>query len=162
MNFKEDNVVKVRKRNGDLLTGTWTTRVTDHGALIKLEFETLVDFTLEWFVYDLEPGKIKLYQEGGNKIILKKNCDIVDITKERIANYLQECLWRIARLSIEGTDKENDYIGTPFKFFENKMKATNIPLIRYLIQNYVRNASIIIWTEKRFIYKNIWVSCKVW
>jgi hypothetical protein len=121
MNFKEDNVVKVRKRNGDLLTGTWTTRVTDHGALIKLEFETLVDFTLEWFVYDLEPGKIKLYQEGGNKIILKKNCDIVDITKERIANYLQECLWRIARLSIEGTDKENDYIGTPFKFFENNV-----------------------------------------
>ncbi|WP_298236834.1 hypothetical protein [uncultured Algibacter sp.] len=121
MNFKEDNVVKVRKRNGDLLTGTWTTRVTDHGALIKLEFETLVDFTLEWFVYDLEPGKIKLYQSGGNKIILKKNCDIVDITKERIANYLQECLWRISRLSIDGIDKEKDYIGTPFKFFEDNV-----------------------------------------
>ena len=100
--FKEDNVVKVRARGGDMLTGTWTTRVTNHGALIKLEFDTLVDFTLEWFVYDLEPGKIKLYQAGGNKIILKKNCDVViDITKERIENYLQECYWRVAKLSIE-------------------------------------------------------------
>jgi hypothetical protein len=118
--FKEDNVVKVRARGGDMLTGTWITRVTNHGALIKLEFDTLVDFSLEWFVYDLEPGKIKLYQAGGNKIILKKNCDVViDITKERIENYLQECYWRVAKLSIEGTDKEKDYIGTPLKFFPN-------------------------------------------
>lgn len=118
--FKEDNVVKVRARGGDMLTGTWTTRVTNHGALIKLEFDTLVDFTLEWFVYDLELGKIKLYQAGGNKIILKKNCDIViDITKERIENYLQECYWRVAKLSINGTDKEKDYIGTPLKFLPN-------------------------------------------
>ena len=30
---------------------------------------------------------------------MKKNCDVViDITKERIENYLQECLWRVARL----------------------------------------------------------------
>ncbi|WP_199112866.1 hypothetical protein [Snuella sedimenti] len=120
--FKEDNVVKVRARGGDMLTGTWSTRVTERGALIKLEFDTLVDFTLEWFVYDLEPGKIKLYQAGGNRIILKKNCDIVvDYTKERIKNYLQECLWRIVRLSVDGVDNEKDYIGTPLKFFENNV-----------------------------------------
>ncbi len=120
--FKEDGVVKVRARNGDLLTGTWSTRVTDRGALIKLEFDTLVDFTLEWFVYDIEYGTIKLYQEGGNRIILKKNCDvIVDHTKERIENFLQECLWRITRLSVDGTDNEKDYIGTPFKFFEDNV-----------------------------------------
>lgn len=120
MVFKEDNVVKVYARGGDTLTGTWTTRVSDHGALIKLEFDTLVDFSLEWFVYDLEPGRIKLYQAGGNKIILKKNCDLAfDITKERIENYLQECLWRVARLSIDGANNEKDYIGTPLKFFPN-------------------------------------------
>jgi hypothetical protein len=120
MVFKEDNVVKVYAKGGDVLTGTWSTRVTEHGALIKLEFDTLVDFTLEWFVYDLEPGKIKLYQAGGNRIILKKNCDIVyDITKERIENYLQECYWRVARLSVEGADNEKDYIGTPLKFLPN-------------------------------------------
>lgn len=101
MVLKPENVVKVYARGGDVLTGTWTTRVTDHGALIKLEFDTLVDFTLEWFVYDLGPEKIKLYQEGGNRNILKKNCDIiVDIAKERIENYLQECYWRVARLTI--------------------------------------------------------------
>ncbi|MDP5157038.1 MAG: hypothetical protein NWQ07_00495, partial [Flaviramulus sp.] len=38
MVFNEDNVVKVYSRGGDVLTGTWTTRVTDNGALIKLEF----------------------------------------------------------------------------------------------------------------------------
>ncbi|MGK0255035.1 MAG: hypothetical protein ACI9OE_002553, partial [Mariniflexile sp.] len=120
MVFKEENVVKVYAKGGDVLTGTWATRVTEHGALIKLEFDTLVDFTLEWFVYDLEPGKIKLYQAGGNRIILKKNCDIVyDITKERIENYLQECYWRVARLSVEGADNEKDYIGTPLKFLPN-------------------------------------------
>ncbi|MCF7561109.1 hypothetical protein L3X39_10720 [Sabulilitoribacter multivorans] len=120
--FKAENVVKVYARNGDVLTGTWTTRVTDRGALIKLEFDTLVDFTLEWFVYDLDPGRIKLYQAGGNRIILKKNCDLnTDITKERIENYLKECFWRVARLSIDGTDNEKDYIGTPLKFFENNV-----------------------------------------
>ncbi len=122
--FRENNVVKVRARNGDVLTGTWTTRVTDRGAMIKLEFDTLVDFTLEWFVYDLEAGRIKLYQAGGNRIILKKNCDIAfDVTKERIINYLQECMWRVARLSVDGIDNEKDYIGTPLKFFpENVVK----------------------------------------
>ncbi|MDO7171843.1 hypothetical protein [Mariniflexile sp. AS56] len=118
--FKEDNVVKVRNRNGDMLTGTWATRVTDRGALIKLEFDTLVDFTLEWFVYDLEAGRIKLYQAGGNRVILVKNCDVVvDHTKEGIENYLQECFWRIARLSVNGSDNEKAYIGTPLKFLAN-------------------------------------------
>jgi len=122
LNFKEDGVVKMRARNGDILTGTWSTRITPRGALLKLEFDTLADFTLEWIVYDIEYGKIKLYEEGGNRIIMKKNCDVViDITKERIENYLQECLWRVARLHIEGSDKEKGYIGTPLKFFENNV-----------------------------------------
>jgi len=122
MVFKNDNVVKVHASNGDVLTGTWTTRVTDRGALIKLEFDTLVDFDLEWYVYDLEAGRIKLFQEGGNRIILKKNCDIIfDITKDRIENYLQECLWRVKRLQVDGVDNELKYIGTPLKFFPDNV-----------------------------------------
>lgn len=122
MVFKNDNIVKVHARNGDVLTGTWMTRVTDRGALIKLEFDTLVDFDLEWYVYDLEAGRIKLFQEGGNRIILKKNCDIIlDITKNRIENYLQECLWRVKRLEVDGVDNEYKYIGTPLKFFPNNV-----------------------------------------
>lgn len=90
-------------------------------------FDTLVDFTLEWFVYDLGPEKIKLYQQGGNRIILKKNCDIiVDITKERIENYLQECYWRVVRLTIDGGDNEKDYIGATLKFFANNVVKMRI------------------------------------
>ena len=145
--FKEDNIVKVRARGGDMLTGTWTTRVTPNGALIKLEFDTLVDFTLEWFVYDLEPGKIKLYQAGGNKIILKKNCDVViDHTKERVESYLQECLWRIARLSVGGSDNEKDYIGTPLKFFENNVVKIRVngELVEGTYEVGVRNTGFIL------------------
>jgi hypothetical protein len=120
LNFKEDGVVRMRARGGDVLTGTWSTRVSDRGALLKMKFETLADFTFEWIVYDIEYGKIKLFEVGGNRIIMKKNCDVViDMTKERIKNYLQECLWRVARLNIDGVDNENEYIGTPFKFHEN-------------------------------------------
>ena len=147
MVFKADNVVRVHSRNGDLLTGRWTTRVTDHGALIKLEFDSLVDFALEWFVYDLEPGRIKLYQEGGNRIILKKNCDIVvDITKERIESYLQECFWRVARLNINGTDNEGNYIGTPLKFFPNNVVRIRVngELVEGTYEIGVRNAGFIL------------------
>lgn len=147
MNFKEDGVVVMRARNGDMLTGTWSTRVSDRGALLKLEFETLADFTLEWIVYDIEDGKIKLYEVGGNKIIMKRNCDIViDITKERIENYLQECLWRIARLSINGTDNEKDYIGTPLKFFpDNVVKLrVNGESVEGTYEIGVRNAGFIL------------------
>ena len=120
--FKEDNIVKVRSREGDLLIGTWSTRVTDGGALIKLEFDNLVDFTLEWFVYDLGRESIKLYQSGGNRILLKKNCEVViDYSKERIQSYLQECLWRITRISVDGAENDQDYIGMPLKFYENSV-----------------------------------------
>ena len=118
MVFKEDGTVKVRKRNGDMLTGTWTTRITDRGAKITLAFDTLVDFTLDWFVYEIRYGKIKLYTEGGNRIILEKACDlVVDQTIDRIENILKECLWRVERLYVDGAENEADYIGTPLKFF---------------------------------------------
>jgi len=120
MIFKEDGSVKVRKRNGDLLSGTWSTRVTDRGAKITLNFESLVDFTLEWFVYDIDHGKIKLFTEGGNRIILEKTCDIiVDQSIDRIQNILKECLWRVERLYVDGVENEADYIGTPLKFFND-------------------------------------------
>ncbi|HMC01912.1 MAG TPA: hypothetical protein VKN14_12825 [Flavobacteriaceae bacterium] len=120
MFFFENGVVKVRARNGDMLTGTWSTRVSDHGAKITLEFDTLVDFTLEWFVYEIEPGKIKLFTEGGNRIILRKNCDVAhDPTPEQVEAILQECIWRVARIQIDNNDHDQEYIGTPLKFESN-------------------------------------------
>jgi hypothetical protein len=145
--FKEDNVVKVKTRTGDILTGTWSTRVINDGALIKLEFDTLVDFSLEWFVYDLEPGKIKLFKAGGNRVILKKNCDVVvDYTKERIENYLQECFWRVARLSVDATEYERDYIGTPLKFLPNNVVKIRIngEMVEGTYEVGIRNAGFIL------------------
>ncbi|WP_298555334.1 hypothetical protein [uncultured Algibacter sp.] len=123
LNFKENDTVVMRARGGDVLTGTWKTRVTDRGALLKLEFETLEDFTLEWIVYDIDEGKIKLYERDGNRIIMKRNCDVVIniITKERVKNYLKECLWRVDSLRIKGLSKRNDYIGTPLKFYDDNI-----------------------------------------
>ena len=120
MVFKQDGVVKVRKRNGDLITGSWTSEITDRGAKITLQFETLVDFTLTWYVYEIRPGKIKFYTEGGNRIVLEKICDVViEQSIERIKNILSECLWRVDRLYVDGVENEAEYIGTPLKFFND-------------------------------------------
>ena len=122
MKFNEDGVVKIRTLEGELISGEWESEITEDGALVHLEFEGLEEFSLDWIVYELAPGKIKFYKEGGNKVILKKNCDIpVDFTPEMIKNYLQECLWRVTRLSVDGIDHEKDYIGTPLKFLDNNV-----------------------------------------
>jgi len=120
MVFKEDGTVKVRKRNGDMISGTWTSSITDRGAKITLQFEALTDFTLQWYVYEIHPGKIKLYTEGDNRIVLEKICDIVvDQSIDRIKNILSECLWRVERLYVDGVENEAEYIGTPLKFFND-------------------------------------------
>ena len=120
--FNEDGTVKVRARNGNVFVGIWETSITDHGAKINLEFDNLFDFTLNWFVYEIEEGKIKLHTEGGNRIVLRKNCDvIVDHTIDRVENFLVECMWRIVRLRVEGADNEEEYIGTPLKFFNDNV-----------------------------------------
>ena len=121
--FKDENVVKVRNRNGIVHTGSWNIDTTTTGVVINLEFETnssLEDFTLVWHVTDINHGRIKLYTENGNRIILEKKCDLVfDHNKERIKNILNECLWRITRLHFEGLEHDQKYIGTPLRFFEN-------------------------------------------
>ncbi|WP_248722224.1 hypothetical protein [Seonamhaeicola sp. ML3] len=128
INFKEEGVVVMRARNGDVLTGTWETRmVRGRGAKLKMEFDNLADFTLEWFIYEIEEGKVKVYNGDGGRIILKRNCDVViDHTKERVENFLKECLWRVARLSVDGADNEKEYIGTPLKFFGNNVVKIRI------------------------------------
>lgn len=122
MRFYEDGKVKVKARNGDQLTGTWETRITDAGAKITMEFESLFDLNLEWTVHDLSNGRIKLFAEGGNRIILKKNCDIeIDYTPEEVAEILKECFWRVNRLSIDGTNMEDQYLGTLLNFKDDNV-----------------------------------------
>jgi hypothetical protein len=110
----------MRGRNGDVLTGTWGLRPTRRGVLLKMQFDALADFTLEWLAYDFEDGKIKIHEVGGNRLIMDRNCEvIIENSRERIHEYLKTCLWRVDSISVSGVDKRRDYIGTPLKFLDD-------------------------------------------
>jgi hypothetical protein len=127
--FQNENIVKVRRKNGEIITGEWRTEMTDRGVVISLEFENgkLQDFTLTWKVADINHDRIKLYSTIQGRIILEKKCDIIfEHTNERIANILTECLWRVAKLNVNGEDKVRVFIGTPLKFFKNGVAKLRI------------------------------------
>lgn len=98
LNFKEDGSVVARDRAGNFLTGEWSTRVSDYRVKLTMEFEFLVDFNLEWFVYDLDEGRIKLYADDGNKIIMKKICEeeVEECNEAFIKEKLQSCKWAVS------------------------------------------------------------------
>ncbi|MEP1487081.1 MAG: hypothetical protein ABJK28_01480 [Algibacter sp.] len=123
MLFKENGVVNILTPGNEIHeTGTWNTRLTDDGVLLSTMFNDNAGFDFEWTVYELQAGKIKLFKSVNKRLILKKNCDVdIDITRERIQSYLQECLWRISRISVDGAENDQDYIGTPLKFYENNV-----------------------------------------
>ena len=115
MNFTEDGNVVMKDRVGNSLMGTWSTGIGENGLLLMLEFETLADFSLEWPVYDLGDGKIKLYAGEGEKIIMKKACNIVDNTPDTLREILGECSWVIKK--VEVNDEELDrLLGYGFNF----------------------------------------------
>ncbi len=98
LTFKEDGSVVARDREGNVLHGEWNTRVSDYRVLLKLEFETLVDFTLEWFVHDLDGERIKLHAGDGNKIIMKSACghEPHECGEGFIKEVLQTCKWVVS------------------------------------------------------------------
>jgi hypothetical protein len=75
MNFFEGGIVRVRDREGNVLVGEWDLDTEDDYVELELEFDTLVDFTLEWKVYEIGAGKIKLFNGEGNRIIMRLTCD---------------------------------------------------------------------------------------
>ena len=115
MNFTENGEVVVKDRMGNSLSGTWSTRVAEHKVLIKLEFDVLVDFNLEWMVYELSEGKIKLYAEGGNKIIMYSACDLFNTTPDTLREILKECSWIIKKVKNQGEEIER-LLGFEFNF----------------------------------------------
>jgi hypothetical protein len=115
MNFKEDGAVTVVDRMGNSLTGVWNTRVANHHVLLNLEFDVLVDFNLEWYVYELGEGKIKLYAEGGNKIIMKSVCDIFNDDPTTLREILKECSWVIKKVKNQGEEIDR-LLGFEFNF----------------------------------------------
>jgi len=114
MNFKENGEVTVLDRAGNSLTGTWTTRVADHKVLVKLAFDVLVDFNLEWYVFEIGEGKIKFFSEGGNKIVLYRACDLFNVP-DNLRAILKECSWVIKNVQNQGEEIRR-LIGYEFKF----------------------------------------------
>ncbi len=124
LNFKNDSLVQMRARNGDVLSGRWGLRRVRRGVLLRMQFDALADFTLEWLAYDFQDGKIKIHEEGGNRIILDRNCEvIVDNSRARINTYLKTCLWRVDSINVSGIERRNAYVGTPLKFQDDNKVA---------------------------------------
>ncbi|EAR02080.1 hypothetical protein FB2170_02315 [Maribacter sp. HTCC2170] len=115
MNFTEDGAVKVVDREGNELNGTWSTRVAEHKVMLKMEFDDLVDFTLEWFVYELGEGRIKIYGDDGNRIIMHRGCDIINDDPNTLREVLTECSWIIKRVFNEGQEIKR-LLGFEFNF----------------------------------------------
>lgn len=115
MTFTEDGGVTVKDREGNILNGTWSSSFTDRGPLLTLEFDTLVDFNLEWLVYEIGDHTIKLYAEGGNKIIMKQLCEDDVPEPDTLREILLECEWIIRKVKNQG-EEINRLLGFKFKF----------------------------------------------
>jgi hypothetical protein len=118
MNFNEDGTVTVRDREQNMLTGTWETSMSDNGVLLNLDFEVLVDFNLQWLVYDIGGDKIKLFGGDDNRIILKQFCE--DDTNgeddpNTLREILRECEWVIRKVKNQG-EEINRLLGYKFEF----------------------------------------------
>nr|WP_299174740.1 hypothetical protein [uncultured Allomuricauda sp.] len=115
MTFTEDGGVIVKDREGNIFNGTWSSSFTDRGPLLTLEFNTLVDFNLEWLVYEIGDHTIKLYAEDGNKIIMKQLCEDDVPNPDTLRGILKECEWIIKKVKNQGEEIER-LIGFEFKF----------------------------------------------
>ncbi|AWX43768.1 hypothetical protein HME9304_00759 [Flagellimonas maritima] len=95
--FNEDGTVTIQK-TGAIFSGTWESKIKDWRVALTLEFENVVDLNLEWFVYEIGEGKIKLFKDGANRIILESACDYEkeSCTDEEVVNNLSGCKWIVA------------------------------------------------------------------
>ncbi|WBU88364.1 hypothetical protein [Cellulophaga omnivescoria] len=100
MDFKENGSVVTKNNQGNYVEGTWSTSVnaTSNRVELKMEFETMADFNLDWYVYELNDNRIKLFANNGtDKIILEKHCELSnDYSNEEIRDLLDGCKWNFA------------------------------------------------------------------
>ncbi len=124
MNFNENGSVVVKDRGGNSLEGTWSTDVGEHRIFLNLEFDQLVDFTLEWAVYEIGEGKIKLYAGDDDKIIIHKTCDIVNDDPNTLRSILKECSWIIKKVNNQGQEVDR-LLGFEFEFTPEGVTLSN-------------------------------------
>ncbi|MAU16447.1 MAG: hypothetical protein CMH46_13020 [Muricauda sp.] len=118
LTFSEDGTVYMSTFTLDQIMGTWSTSMTDQGVVLELNFENFSDFSGDWYVYELEEGVIKLYKDEGNRVVLKKRCDIDpsdDIDGETFVALLKECEWIIKDVTSQGEELKR-LLGYEFQF----------------------------------------------
>ncbi|WP_418498187.1 hypothetical protein [Flagellimonas sp.] len=118
MTFSQDGTVVIGGGTSAPLTGTWITQNTDSGVQLTLDFNALVDFSMTWDVYEWEPGVIKLYRDAGNRIILKKRCDVdpvEEIDPDTLRAILNECNWVIKKVKNQ-EEEVRRLLGYEFQF----------------------------------------------
>ena len=115
MRFREDGSVTVRDRAGNILNGEWELNDTNSDYVeLQLFFDTLVDFSLSWKVYEIGEGKIKLFADEGNRIIMQIACE-EDVEPDTLREILKECSWVIKKVLNQGEEIDR-LLGYEFKF----------------------------------------------
>lgn len=72
--FLDEGVLKAAN-NGNEIFGTWQVDLSDNGIFIKINFETLADFSFNWRLYEIEDdNEIDLRFEE-NRFKLEKHCN---------------------------------------------------------------------------------------
>lgn len=118
LTFYEDGTVYFSTFTAGDIMGTWSTGMTDQGVVLSLSFENFTDFSGDWYVYELEEDVIKLYKDEGNKILLKKTCDIDssdEIDRDAFLTLLNECEWIIKEVENQGEEIDR-LLGYEFQF----------------------------------------------
>ncbi|HUH46044.1 MAG TPA: hypothetical protein VLZ54_02725, partial [Arenibacter sp.] len=74
VHFNADGSVTAKEGTGTELPGTWSTGTIGKKVKLKLEFDGVDDFSLEWFVDDMEEGELELVEGMGNEIEMQRIC----------------------------------------------------------------------------------------
>jgi hypothetical protein len=130
MRFTEDGTVTVRDRAGNILNGEWELNDTNSDYVeLELFFDTLVDFSLNWKVYEIGEGKIKLFSSEGNRIIMKLACE-EDVEPDTLREILKECSWVIKEVEMQGEEIDR-LLGYEFKFLADGVVTLSNEEITY-------------------------------
>ena len=127
LDFKEDGSVIATRvvPSSAVVDGAWTTSLTDHGALLSLDFGANDILTNQWLVYDIGEGRIKFYDEN-SRVRLTQRCVDGDVVE--IKGYMIEGSWIVADFAHTSLDTitEESYTAYTFTFNEDgTMIATN-------------------------------------
>lgn len=75
LSFITDGRLVAKDGSGNDLTGNWSAMTVGKEVKLKLTFEGLDDFSMDWSVDDLGEGEIELKEGEGNEIELLKACE---------------------------------------------------------------------------------------